>query len=411
MDVRTLQKPLKDGYRADPDSSRITLTASGVPTGVPVSCSIEVGRAIQAAEAHTGVGGPGGAACSGDLLLGALAACAQITCQMVAAAMEIPVRADRRSPWRATSTSRGRSAPAATFPVGFEEIRLRFDLEAPGVDEEQRCGRWPRRPSATASSCRPWSRRRGWRPTGPDGPGGARRADREQHGPEHQRDGDAGVLEEQRGHHRPGDARRAARSRPSSPSTAPCSRSPAAREMRAVVVANTSPEATARRASPTSRSQRSCGDGRPRAAPPPCPTSPASITRDLARSAPPRLPTSTPCDEGGQHADVGEQEPHLHRVVVEAALAEEGEGGLHADEGEGRDEREPHERAPARGSRAPGARRPSRGAGAGGRAGAQRLGQAAVGDQPGSPPPGPRPRRTAGARRRPRRARRGRGPA
>jgi uncharacterized OsmC-like protein len=135
MDVRTLQKPLKDAYRADPESSRITLTAVGAPTGTPVSCSIEVGRAIQAAEAHTGVGGPGGAACSGDLLLGALAACAQITCQMVAAAMEIPVE-------RIGVTVEGGLDLQGTLgtrrdvPVGFEEIRVRFDVEAPGVDEE-----------------------------------------------------------------------------------------------------------------------------------------------------------------------------------------------------------------------------------------------------------------------------------
>ena len=135
MDVRTLQKPLKEGYRADPESSRITLTAAGVPTGTPVSCSIEVGQAIQAAEAHTGVGGPGRAACSGDLLVGALAACAQITCQMVAEAMEIPVE-------RIGVTVEGDLDLQGTLgtrrdvPVGFEEIRVRFDIEAPGVDEE-----------------------------------------------------------------------------------------------------------------------------------------------------------------------------------------------------------------------------------------------------------------------------------
>jgi organic hydroperoxide reductase OsmC/OhrA len=90
MDIRSLQKPLKDLYRKDPQSSLITLTAKGGQTGIPVACSVDLGRAIYNAEAHTGVGGAGSAACSGDLLLGALAACAQITCQMVAAAMGIP---------------------------------------------------------------------------------------------------------------------------------------------------------------------------------------------------------------------------------------------------------------------------------------------------------------------------------
>src|SRR5712692_6000466 len=90
MDIRSLQKPLKEQYRSDPNASRITLRAKGGQTDVPVACSVDIGRAIYQAEAHKGVGGAGAGACSGDLLLGALAACAQITCQMVAAAMGIP---------------------------------------------------------------------------------------------------------------------------------------------------------------------------------------------------------------------------------------------------------------------------------------------------------------------------------
>src|ERR1700721_2057232 len=89
MDLRSLQKPLKDQYRADPSASRITLRAKGTQAGAPVSCSVDIGRAIYQAEAHKGVGGAGADACSGDLLLGSLAACAQITCQMVAASMDI----------------------------------------------------------------------------------------------------------------------------------------------------------------------------------------------------------------------------------------------------------------------------------------------------------------------------------
>ena len=90
MDLRSLQKPLKEQYRADPNASRITIRAKGAQTGAPIACSVDIGRAIHQAEAHKGVGGAGAGACSGDLLLGALAACAQITCQMVAAAMSIP---------------------------------------------------------------------------------------------------------------------------------------------------------------------------------------------------------------------------------------------------------------------------------------------------------------------------------
>src|SRR5881396_203366 len=76
MDVRSLQRPLKEQYRREPSASRITLTARGAETATPMTCSVDIGRAIYQAEAHKGVGGTGTAACSGDLLLGALAACA-----------------------------------------------------------------------------------------------------------------------------------------------------------------------------------------------------------------------------------------------------------------------------------------------------------------------------------------------
>lgn len=130
MDIRSVQRPLKEAYRSDPASSRITLVATGSQGGAPVSCSVEVGRAIQAAEAHPGVGGPGGAACSGDLLLGALAACAQITCQMVAAAMEVPVDGVAVTV-EGDLDLQGTLGTRRDVPVGFEEIRLRFEIDAP----------------------------------------------------------------------------------------------------------------------------------------------------------------------------------------------------------------------------------------------------------------------------------------
>src|SRR6476660_7719977 len=92
MDVRSVQKPLKEKYRSDPSSSRITLKANGEQGDLPVACSVEVGQKLLEAQAHIGVGGSGTAACSGDLLLGALAACAQLTCQLVATAMGIATR-------------------------------------------------------------------------------------------------------------------------------------------------------------------------------------------------------------------------------------------------------------------------------------------------------------------------------
>jgi hypothetical protein len=69
-----MQKPLKEKYRSEPGSSRITLRARGSQADTPISCSVDLGRAVYEAQAHAGVGGAGTAACSGDLLLGALAA-------------------------------------------------------------------------------------------------------------------------------------------------------------------------------------------------------------------------------------------------------------------------------------------------------------------------------------------------
>ena len=118
MDVRSVQRPLKDRYRQDPTSSRITLTARGSQTDAPIACSVDLGRAIYNAQAHQGVGGAGTGACSGDLLLGALAACAQITCQMVAAAMGILPRA-LMSRSRAISTCKERWEYRKKFPSDF----------------------------------------------------------------------------------------------------------------------------------------------------------------------------------------------------------------------------------------------------------------------------------------------------
>ena len=136
MDVRTLQKPLKDRYRSDPASSRITLTAHGSPVDTPIACSVDIGRAAYEAQAHAGVGGAGTAACSGDLLLGALAACAQITCQMVATAMGVPTR---RIEVTVTGDLdlRGTLGVSRDVPVGFESIRLRFEVDAPGATPDQ----------------------------------------------------------------------------------------------------------------------------------------------------------------------------------------------------------------------------------------------------------------------------------
>jgi uncharacterized OsmC-like protein len=136
MDLRSLQKPLKDQYRNEPNASRITLRAKGAQTDVPIACSVDLGRAIYNAEAHTGVGGAGTGACSGDLLLGALAACAQITCQMVAAAMGIPTERVEVTV-EGDLDLRGTLGISKDVPVGFESIRLHFDVAAPAATPEQ----------------------------------------------------------------------------------------------------------------------------------------------------------------------------------------------------------------------------------------------------------------------------------
>ena len=136
MDLRTVQKPLKDKYRSDPTSSVITVKAKGSQTGTPISCSVDIGRAIYEAQAHSGVGGAGTGACSGDLLLGALAACAQITGQMVATAMGVPVEKFEVSV-EGDLDLRGTLGIAKDVPVGFTSLKVNFEVVAPGATPEQ----------------------------------------------------------------------------------------------------------------------------------------------------------------------------------------------------------------------------------------------------------------------------------
>src|SRR6266496_2796781 len=136
MDIRSIQKPLKEQYRREPGSSRITLTAKGGQTDTPISCSVDIGRALYEAQAHKGVGGIGTGACSGDLLLGALAACAQITCQMVATALGITTQ-NIAVTVEGDLDLRGTLGISKEAAVGFEHIRLQFDIDAPQATPEQ----------------------------------------------------------------------------------------------------------------------------------------------------------------------------------------------------------------------------------------------------------------------------------
>jgi uncharacterized OsmC-like protein len=136
MDIRSLQKPLKEQYRRDPSTSRITLTAKGSENETPLSCSVDIGRALYQAEAHKGVGGAGTAACSGDLLLGALAACAQLTCQLVATAMGVPTQHIGVTVDGDMDLS-GTLGISKEVPVGFDAIRVTFNIDAPQATAEQ----------------------------------------------------------------------------------------------------------------------------------------------------------------------------------------------------------------------------------------------------------------------------------
>lgn len=136
MDLREMQRPLKRLYREDGDAAQITLVAHAGQEDVPVKCTVEVGGERLPSEAHTGVGGPGTAPCSGDMLLGSLAACAQITCQMVATAMNVSVNSIRVTAVGDLDL-RGTLAIDREVPVGFSEIRLNLDIDAPDATAEQ----------------------------------------------------------------------------------------------------------------------------------------------------------------------------------------------------------------------------------------------------------------------------------
>jgi uncharacterized OsmC-like protein len=132
-ELREVQGPLKDRYREDPESALITLEADGT-LEEGVSCSVQTGRAMVRAGLHPGTGGDPGLACSGDMLLQALAACAGVTMRSVATSMGLSVNgsvhAEGDLDWRGTL------AVDKEVPVGFKEIRLRFLLESDAGDEE-----------------------------------------------------------------------------------------------------------------------------------------------------------------------------------------------------------------------------------------------------------------------------------
>ena len=134
-ELRALQAPLKQRYRDQPGSALITLKAEG-RLGESVSCNVETGRALVAAGLHPATGGTGLQACSGDMLLQALVACAGVTLSAVATALGIELR-DARLVAEGDLDFRGTLGVEKEAPVGFRQIRLNVALDTPASDEDQ----------------------------------------------------------------------------------------------------------------------------------------------------------------------------------------------------------------------------------------------------------------------------------
>jgi uncharacterized OsmC-like protein len=135
QDLRNLQAPLKQQYREDPGRALITLKASGTLDQPGISCRVETGRALVEAGLHPATGGSGLQACSGDMLLEALAACAGVTLRAVATSLEIPVRSGRVQV-EGDLDFRGTLGVSKAVPVGFQEIRVRFELASDATEEQ-----------------------------------------------------------------------------------------------------------------------------------------------------------------------------------------------------------------------------------------------------------------------------------
>ncbi|HET7526870.1 MAG TPA: OsmC family protein [Burkholderiaceae bacterium] len=132
--LRSLQAPLKDRYRDRPAAAHITLHAEG-RLGEGVTCSVQTGQALTRAGLHPGTGGDGLSACSGDMLLQALVACAGVTLNAVATALGIELR-DAKVQAEGDLDFRGTLGVAKEAPVGFEAIRLRFELDTDAATEQ-----------------------------------------------------------------------------------------------------------------------------------------------------------------------------------------------------------------------------------------------------------------------------------
>jgi len=127
-DLRAMQAPLKEKYKQQPQSAVVTLKAKGTLEDGSLACKVETGRALVEAGLHPATGGSGLQACSGDMLLEALVACAGVTLKAVATALEIPLKGGTVSA-EGDLDFRGTLGVAKDAPVGFREVRLKFDLQ------------------------------------------------------------------------------------------------------------------------------------------------------------------------------------------------------------------------------------------------------------------------------------------
>ncbi len=134
-ELRAIQAPLKDRYRADPGAALVTLMAEG-RLGEGVSCSLSTGKALVEAGLHPATGGPGTQACSGDMLLEALVACAGVTLSAVATSLGIEIR-DGRLLAQGDLDFRGTLGVSKEAPVGFKAIRLEIAIDSDAPPEQQ----------------------------------------------------------------------------------------------------------------------------------------------------------------------------------------------------------------------------------------------------------------------------------
>ena len=133
-ELRSLQAPIKDQYRERPNTALVTLRAEG-RTGEGLTCKVETGKALVEAGLHPATGGDGLSACSGDMLLEALVACAGVTLRAVATALGIEIR-DATVRAEGDLDFRGTLGVSKDVPVGFEQIRLHFHLDTDASEEQ-----------------------------------------------------------------------------------------------------------------------------------------------------------------------------------------------------------------------------------------------------------------------------------